>query len=693
MKSSSLNKRFKSRRRCSMDKFNEEESLAKSYDSKLMKRLIKYAMPFKGYFIAVIILMLIGTGLDLLRPILIKNAIDNNINGYRKPYTILQTPVEGSIKLGDGYVVQGENKDGKIVSMLYHEKKYYIVDGRVNQQNTYSLNVDKLTQSGVTYTVYPLNTEELKVLRKNDVAGVIKTVAYTLLICISVFGLGYVWIYLLQAAGQKIIYNIRKDLFKHVEGLSLSFFDKNPIGRLVTRVTNDVEALNEMYTGVLVYIFKDIFIIVGILIAMFSLNANLALVVVASVPFVLTGAVIFKRYDRDAYRDVKMKLAKINSSLSENISGVKTVQIYHKEDKMFKKFDRINKSYLQASMKQLTIFALFRPSVDLLSTLTLAGLLWVGGLKVLIQDIPVGVLFAFVSYLMQFFQPIFDLTEKYDILQSSMASGERIFMLMDNKDMIKNIDKPVEIDRLKGEIEFKNVWFAYNEEQWVLRDVSFKIRPGEKIAFVGATGAGKTSIISLISRLYDIQKGEILIDGINIKHMDQHDLRRNLATVLQDVFLFTGDIKSNIRLNDESITDEDIIKACRYVNADRFIEKLPRKYEDAVNERGTTFSQGERQLIAFARAIAFNPPILVLDEATSNIDTETESLIQDALNKITKDRTTIIVAHRLSTIKNADKIIVLHKGKVREVGNHEELLNKEGLYYNLYKLQYKEMEA
>jgi ATP-binding cassette, subfamily B, multidrug efflux pump len=693
MKSSSLNKKFKSKRRCSMEKFNEEESLAKSYDSKLMKRLLKYAKPFKGYFIAVIILMLIGTGLDLLRPILIKNAIDNNINGYKKPYTILQTPVKGSIKLGDGYVVQGENKDGKIVSMLYHEKKYYIVDGRVNQQNAYSLNVDKLTQSGVTYTVYPLNTDELKILRKNDVAGVIKTVAYTLLICISVFGLGYVWIYLLQAAGQKIIYNIRKDLFKHVEGLSLSFFDKNPIGRLVTRVTNDVEALNEMYTGVLVYIFKDIFIIVGILIAMFSLNANLALVVVASVPFVLTGAVIFKRYDRDAYRDVKMKLAKINSSLSENISGVKTVQIYHKEDKMFKKFDRINKSYLQASMKQLTIFALFRPSVDLLSTLTLAGLLWVGGLKVLIQDIPVGVLFAFVSYLMQFFQPIFDLTEKYDILQSSMASGERIFMLMDNKDMIKNIDKPVEIDRLKGEIEFKNVWFAYNEEQWVLRDVSFKIRPGEKIAFVGATGAGKTSIISLISRLYDIQKGEILIDGINIKHMDQNDLRRNLATVLQDVFLFTGDIKSNIRLNDESITDEDIIKACRYVNADRFIEKLPRKYEDSVNERGTTFSQGERQLIAFARAIAFNPPILVLDEATSNIDTETESLIQDALNKITKDRTTIIVAHRLSTIKNADKIIVLHKGKVREVGNHEELLNKEGLYYNLYKLQYREMEA
>jgi ABC-type multidrug transport system fused ATPase/permease subunit len=378
--------------------------------------------------------------------------------------------------------------------------------------------------------------------------------------------------------------------------------------------------------------------------------------------------------------------------LSENITGVKTVQIYHTEDKMFNKFDSINKSYFQASMKQLTIFALFRPSVDLISTLTLAALLWFGSTEVLHLKMPIGTLFAFISYLTQFFQPIFDLTEKYDILQSSMASAERIFMLMDNDDMIKDVVKPVKIGRFKGEIEFKNVWFAYNEEQWVLRDVSFRIKPGEKVAFVGATGAGKTSIISLISRLYDIQKGEILIDGINIKDMDQHELRRNLATVLQDVFLFTGDIKSNIRLNDKSISDDDIIRACRYVNADRFIEKLSKKYDDAVNERGTTFSQGERQLIAFARAIAFDPPILVLDEATSNIDTETESLIQDALNKITKGRTTIVVAHRLSTIKNADKIIVLHKGKIREAGTHEALLNKGGLYYNLYKLQYKELE-
>lgn len=675
-----------------MNKVNEEEAVVKAYDSKLMRRLLKYALPFKWQLLAVIMLMFVGTGLDLLRPMLIKNAIDNDINGYKGAYTIVQSPAEGSIKLANGYVIKGENKDGKAVSMIYYDKKYYIVDSKVKENSSFTLNVDKFTQDGNIYNAYQLSNEQIRILRASDVSDLIKTVIYTLLICISVFLLGYLSFYILQKTGQKIIFDIRNDLFKKVEGLSLSFYDKNPVGRLVTRVTNDVEALNEMYTGVLVYLFKDIFILAGILIAIFSMNVKLALIILCSVPFVIIGSAIFKKYDRDAYREVRAKLAKINSSLSENISGMRTVQIYHVEDKMFNKFNEINKSYFKSSMKQLTIFALFRPSVDLVSTLTLALLLWFGGVKVLNQEIAVGVLFAFVSYLMQFFQPIFDLTEKYDILQSSMASAERIFMLMDNESEIKDLEEPTSIDRLKGEIEFKNVWFAYNEEQWVLRDVSFKIRPGEKIAFVGATGAGKTSIISLISRLYDIQKGEILIDGINIKHMNQHDLRRNLATVLQDVFLFTGDVKSNVRLNDESITDEDVIKACKYVNADRFIEKLPNKYDDMVNERGTTFSQGERQLIAFARAIAFNPPILVLDEATSNIDTETESLIQDAVNKITKDRTTIIVAHRLSTIKNADKIIVLHKGKIREVGNHEELISKEGLYYNLYKLQYKELE-
>ena len=433
--------------------------------------------------------------------------------------------------------------------------------------------------------------------------------------------------------------------------------------------------------------FKDIFLLSGILIAMFLLDVKLGIIVLISLPVIVSAAIVFKKYDRDAYRSVRVKLARINSALSENISGMKTVQIYHKEKKKFSEFDKINKDYCTASMKQVKVFAIFRPFIEFVSSLVLAILVWFGGMKVIDGTIQFGVLFACINYLMQFFQPIFDLTEKYDILQSSMASSVRIFMLMDNNEVISNKDNASKVGRLKGEIEFKNVWFAYNEGEWILKDVSFKIAPGEKAAFVGATGAGKTSIISLIQRLYDIQKGQILIDGIDIKEIDKYELRKNMASVLQDVFLFTGDIKGNIRLNNDSITDDQIVNACKYVNADRFIEKLPDKYSSHVSERGSTFSQGERQLIAFARAVAFNPPILILDEATSNIDTETESLIQDALSRITKDRTTIVVAHRLSTIRNSDKIIVLNKGRIKEMGNHNELLEKKGLYYNLYRLQ------
>lgn len=428
----------------------------------------------------------------------------------------------------------------------------------------------------------------------------------------------------------------------------------------------------------------------GILIAMFLLNVKLALISLITMPIIFITAILFKKYDRAAYRKVRERLSKINAFLSENISGMKVVQIYSKEEKKFKEFDKINNDYKKANLEQLTVFSIFRPTIELLSSLTMALLIWFGGIKVISNELEFGVVFAFVNYITMFFQPIFDLTEKYDILQSAMASSERIFDLMDNDSIIKNPENPVLIEKFQGDIEFKNVWFAYNDEDWVLRDVSFKIKKGEKVAFVGATGAGKTSIISLITRLYDIQKGEILIDGIDIRSMKKELLRKNIATVLQDVFLFTGDIKSNVRLNDNTISEEAVMDACKYVNADRFIEKLPEKYDSPVNERGTTFSQGQRQLIAFARAIAFNPPILVLDEATSNIDTETEVLIQDALEKITKDRTTIIVAHRLSTIKNCNKIIVLHKGKIREEGSHEALMKKEGLYYNLYKLQYKE---
>lgn len=660
-----------------MENFNEEESVSKAYDSKLMKRLIKFSKPFKWYIIFVIFLMLISTALDLSKPYLIQNAIDNNINGFNKSYTGLsKPPSKDFIKVNNYYVTKGSINSGFPVKITYDGSNYYLS-----------------SKDNIKIKPHKLTLPEIKVLRKNDVTSLEKIAIAILIISISLFFVNYTQIYILQYTGQKIIFEIRQQLFKHIESLSLSFFDKNPVGRLVTRVTNDVETLNDMYTSVLVSLFKDVFLVVGILIAMFAMNWHLGIITLCSIPFIIIAALVFKKYDRGAYRDVRTRLAKINSSLSENISGVKTVQIYGKEDKKFNEFNKINNNYLKANMKQLTVFAIFRPSIDLLYSLTLSAILWFGGINVLQKQLSFGILFAFISYLTQFFQPVFDMTEKYDILQSAMASSERIFMLLDENNIIKNIDNPLKTGRINGDVEFKNVWFAYNDDNWVLRDVSFKINKGENVAFVGATGAGKTSIISLINRLYDIQKGEILIDGVNIKNMDKYELRKNISVVLQDVFLFTGDIKSNVRLNNEHISDEDVRKSLKYVNADKFIEKLPDKYDSAVNERGTTFSQGQRQLIAFARAIAFNPPLLVLDEATSNIDTETESLIQDALRKITKNRTTIVVAHRLSTIKNADRIIVLHKGKIRESGTHNELIDKQGLYYNLYRLQYAKEDA
>lgn len=673
-----------------MDNFNDDELLTKDYDSNLMKRLLTFAKPFKLNLFIVMILMLISTVILLIRPSIIKSAIDDDLNGFKQPYIEVSNDIKNSTLIGDKFFISSkELKENynidKVYSLIYYDKEVYLVYGKVDYSKEVSLNNNKIYKK--------LSKNEIKSLRNNDITSLKYIVIILLLTYCLGFVINYFQMYILQFTGQKIIYNIRQKLFVHLESLNLSFFDKTPVGRLVTRITNDVQTLNEMYTGVLIYLIKDIFMLGGIVIAMFILNKNLALISISTLPIIFIVALLFKKYDRDAYRKVRSRLSRINSFLSENISGVKVVQIYNKEDKKFKEFDEINTSYKKASLEQTVIFAIFRPAIELLSSLTMALLIWFGGFRVLDSSIEFGVLFAFINYVTMFFQPIFDITEKYDILQSAMASSEKIFTILDNDSIIKNIDDPKKVTRLIGEIEFKNVWFAYNDEDWILKDVSFSIKPGEKVAFVGATGAGKTSIISLITRLYDIQKGEILIDGINIKHMKKEDLRRNIATVLQDVFLFTGDIKSNVKLNNTDISDEKVIEACKYVNANQFIEKLPKKYNDPVNERGTTFSQGERQLIAFARSIAFNPPILVLDEATSNIDTETESLIQDALYKITEKRTTILVAHRLSTIKNSDKIIVLHKGKIREMGTHEELLAKQKLYYNLYKLQYSEMKV
>lgn len=504
------------------------------------------------------------------------------------------------------------------------------------------------------------------------------------------FVFNYIQIYLLNYTGQKIIYNMRQELFSHIQRMSLAFFDKNPVGRLVTRVTNDMENLNEMYTSVLVNLFKDILMLIGIVLIMLQMNTKLALISFIAMPLIIVSVSIFRKQSRKAFRLVRVKLAKINATLSENISGMKIIQMFNQQDFKNDEFFHINKEYREASMKELLVFAVFRPSMDLIYSFALALLIWYGGGQVLNNAIPFGVLFAFINYIDQFFKPINDLSEKFNILQSAMASSERIFLLLDEEENIKNPELPLPLGRIKGKIEFKNVWFAYEKENWVLRDLSFAINPGETVAFVGATGAGKTSIINLMTRLYDIQKGELFIDDKSIRKVDKYELRSQIGVVLQDVFLFTGDIKGNIRLNNADITDERIEEVSRFVNADKFIEKLPDKFNEEVKERGSTLSSGQRQLLAFARALAFNPAILVLDEATSNIDTETEILIQDAIKKVIKGRTTIVIAHRLSTIQHADKIIVMHKGKIREMGTHQELLEQKGMYHDLYLLQYKD---
>ena len=530
-------------------------------------------------------------------------------------------------------------------------------------------------------------------IKAGDTAALNQMGLYFLILVVAAFLFNLFQIYVLSYTGQSIIYNLRQQLFSHLQKMPLSYFDKNPIGRLVTRVTNDTETLNDMYTNVLVTLIKDFVLLTGTVIIMFRLNVRLSLVTLAVMPVVIVLTIFFRIKIRKVYRNVRITLAKINSTISENISGMRIIQMFHREKENFDKFSETGKEYQKAVMKEVVTFGLFRPVIEMLASFALALLIWFGGRDVLQGTLTFGVLFAFINYISMLFQPINDLAEKYNILQSSMAASERVFLILDTPMEENDGTKHLYNTTLIGEIEFKNVWFAYNKGDWVLRDVSFKVPAGQTIAIVGATGAGKTSIISLMSRMYEIQQGEILIDGINIKELSKDELRRYIGVVLQDVFLFSGKLKDNIRLNEDDISDDKIKAVAQYINADGFISKLPDGYDTEVMERGSTFSSGQRQLLAFARALAFDPTILVLDEATSNIDTETELLIQDALGKLTQNRTTIVIAHRLSTIQHADNIIVLHKGKVRESGNHQELLARKGMYYSLYLLQYQKQDA
>lgn len=511
-------------------------------------------------------------------------------------------------------------------------------------------------------------------------------IKYAVVLALSViFNIAQTWI--LQKAGQNIILEIRKDLYRHIQSLGSRYFDITPVGKLVTRVTNDVEALNEMYSGILVQLFRNIVKIAGLAGVMIALDVKLAAVSFVLMPVVIGLTVLCQRIARNIYRLYRTRLTDLNTFLSEHLSGMKIIQIFGRQERKFEEFHDKNTKLYRAFYREMLMYAVFRPLIYILSILSLMIVLWFGSKNVFDSAISIGTLYIFSNYIRSFFDPIQELAEQFSTLQSSVASAEKIFSVMDEDEFIPEIENPQKPDRIIGKIEFDHVWFAYDGKNYVLRDVSFVINPGEKVAFVGATGAGKSSILNLIGRYYDIQKGHIYIDGIDIRKLSKKQLRSAIGQMQQDVFIFEGDVAGNIRLNDNEITDEQIKKAAEYVNASHFIEKLPNGYHEPVTERGATFSAGERQLLSFARTLAHNPSILVMDEATANIDTETEILIQEALEKLMKGRTTIMVAHRLSTIQHADCIMVMHKGKIRERGTHQELLAQNGIYKKLYELQ------
>ena len=511
-------------------------------------------------------------------------------------------------------------------------------------------------------------------------------IKYAVVLALSfAFNIAQTWI--LQKTGQNIILQMRKDLYRHIQSLGSRYFDITPVGKLVTRVTNDVEALNEMYSGILVQLFRNIVKIVGLAGVMLVLDVRLAAISFVLMPLVIGLTVLCQKIARNIYRLYRTRLTDINTFLSEHLSGMKIIQIFGRQERKLEEFHDKNTKLYKAFYREMLMYAVFRPLIYILSILSLMIVLWFGSRNVFDEIISVGTLYIFSNYIRSFFDPIQELAEQFSTLQSSIASAEKIFTVMDEDEFIPEVENPKQPDKITGKIEFDHVWFAYDGENYVLKDVSFVINPGEKVAFVGATGAGKSSILNLIGRYYDIQKGHIYIDGIDIRQLSKKQLRSAIGQMQQDVFIFEGDVAYNIRLNDDDITDAQVKAAAEYVNASHFIEKLPQGYHEPVTERGATFSAGERQLLSFARTLAHNPSILVMDEATANIDTETEILIQEALEKLMDGRTTIMVAHRLSTIQHADCIMVMHKGRICERGTHRELLEQDGIYRKLYELQ------
>ena len=692
---------------------HDEKQLGNIRDSELWKKMMSFARPYWHRIALSFVLAALIVGAVVVQPTLVQIAIDDHINGIRKPM-IASAADSGEVLeavsgvrsepvayKGRVYMRLDEGPAGPLppeaepAQIVVYQGDYYLIDG-------WSGDADQLVfgESGETVTSISLkdgtsltrwtllSRDDVDAFRRQDYSGLI-LVAGLFLITVAVSGaLTYWQSNLLQMTGQQIIYDIRQRMFSHLSRMHTGFFDRNPVGRLVTRVSHDAEALNNLYSQVIVNLVKELLMLAGITVFMLYLDVHLALLSFAVMPVLLVVTYFFKGVIRNAQRRTRMMLSKLNAFLAESLSGMSIVQIFTREQKQLELFNELNEGHYRAGMRSTALNSIFNPLIGFFGNIALALIVWYGGQRVLEMDTNFGIVYAFTVYIRQFFQPLLALADRYTQIQTAMASAERIFELLDEQPAIVSRPSAVRLPKpVRGEIVFDHVWFAYNPGEWVLKDIHFRIEPGETVAFVGATGAGKSSIINLINRFYEIQQGSIRIDGIDIRDLDLEDLRRSIGVIQQEPFVFTGNVYDNIRLNRRDISDEEIRMAARSLQMDEFIRRLPQQYETPLGEQGIKLSSGQQQLLSFLRAYVHNPGVLILDEATAHVDTETEQLVQEGLARLSAGRTTLIVAHRLSTVRNADKIIVMHKGRVQEIGNHEQLMRQGGIYRKLVELQ------